>query len=168
LRGLRAAGDALEVRILVKVEPDIRVAGFAGIASNDTASNWRLAPRQGRGQQQQQYTHTVGLATRGIFHNDIRISAQVESIAWRIYMALEVLIVGGGMIVHDQILPSLYQLQRQGRVGEIAVCASRHETVRALAEADGLLRAFPGQRFRMYPESASAGRQPELFREAMG
>ena len=80
----------------------------------------------------------------------------------------EVLIVGGGMIVHDQILPSLYHLQRQGMVAEIAVCASRHETVRALAEAGDLLRAFPGQKFRMYPESDSAGRQPELFREMLG
>jgi D-galacturonate reductase len=80
----------------------------------------------------------------------------------------EVLIVGGGMIVHDQILPSLYHLQRQGVMSEIAVCASRHETVRALAESGGLLRAFPGQRFRMYPESDSAGRQPELFREMLG
>src|SRR5207248_7001619 len=83
-------------------------------------------------------------------------------------MAIEVVIVGGGMIVHDQILPSLYHLQRQGRVAEIAVCASRHETVRALAEASALLRAFPGQRFQMYPGSPAAGRQPELFREVMG
>jgi D-galacturonate reductase len=83
-------------------------------------------------------------------------------------MAPEVLIVGGGMIVHDQILPSFYHLQRQGRVAEIAVCASRHETVRALAEAPGLGRAFPGQRFKMYPDSAAAGRQPELFRETIG
>ncbi len=29
----------------------------------------------------------------------------------------EVLVVGGGMIVHDQILPSLYHMQRLGRVG---------------------------------------------------
>jgi D-galacturonate reductase len=80
-------------------------------------------------------------------------------------MPLEVLIVGSGMIVHDQILPSLYHLQRQGRVAEIAVCGSRHQTVRALAEAVGLLRAFPGQRFDMYPDSGAAGPQPQLFRE---
>jgi predicted dehydrogenase len=71
------------------------------------------------------------------------------------------------MIVHDQILPSLYHLQRQGRVAEIAVCASRHQTVRALADAEGLLRAFPGQRFDMYPESDAGGPQPELFRERL-
>jgi D-galacturonate reductase len=77
----------------------------------------------------------------------------------------DVLIVGGGMIVHDQILPSLYHMQRQGRVAEIAVCASRHATVRALAEDESILHAFPGQRFGMYPESEAAGPQPELFRQ---
>ncbi|HXB68150.1 MAG TPA: Gfo/Idh/MocA family oxidoreductase [Candidatus Acidoferrales bacterium] len=77
----------------------------------------------------------------------------------------DVLIVGGGMIVHDQILPSLYHMQRQGQVAEIAVCASRHQTVRALADAEGLRRAFPGQQFDMYPESDAAGQQPELFRQ---
>jgi D-galacturonate reductase len=80
-------------------------------------------------------------------------------------MAPQVLVVGGGMIVHDQILPSLYHLQRAGRIGEIGVCASRHETVRALADAELLLRAFPGQRFRKYPASPGSEPQPELFRE---
>jgi D-galacturonate reductase len=78
-----------------------------------------------------------------------------------------VLIVGGGMIAHDQILPSLYHLQRRGRIGEIAVCASTHETVRKLAENAMLRRAFPGQTFRMYPAAPSDARQPELFREAI-
>ena len=32
---------------------------------------------------------------------------------------LEVAIVGGGMITHDQILPSIYHLQRMGCVGGI-------------------------------------------------
>jgi len=78
-------------------------------------------------------------------------------------MATEVLIVGGGMIVHDQILPSLYHMQRQGRIGEITVCASSFETVRKLAEAEMVRRAFPGQTFHMHPQS-DGGRQPELYR----
>ena len=48
----------------------------------------------------------------------------------------EVLIIGGGMITQDQILPSLYQLQRLGRIGPIAVCALSHETVRALGASE--------------------------------
>ena len=75
----------------------------------------------------------------------------------------EVTIIGGGMIAHDQILPSLYQLQRLGRIGEISVCASRRQTVEALAQAEGLHRAFPGQSFHGYPDSGGAP-QPELFR----
>ena len=79
-----------------------------------------------------------------------------------------VLIVGGGMIAHDQILPSLYHLQRQGRIGAISVCASTFETVRRLAEAEGIRRAFPGQSFLSWPASDGGGRRPELYREAIG
>lgn len=80
---------------------------------------------------------------------------------------LDAVIIGGGMITHDQILPSLYQLQRLGRIGEISVCASRHSTVAALREAGDLSRAFPGQSFRAFPEAAGP-RQPELFRAVIG
>ncbi|MBI1788345.1 MAG: Gfo/Idh/MocA family oxidoreductase [Acidobacteria bacterium] len=80
-----------------------------------------------------------------------------------------VTIVGGGMITHDQILPSLYQMQRDGAIGEIAVCASRPRTVLALAGAEGLLRAFPGHSFRALPASGDPdASQPELFRQAIG
>jgi predicted dehydrogenase len=57
------------------------------------------------------------------------------------------MIIGGGMIVHDQILPSLYHLQRLGRLGAITICARREETLEVLREADNLGRAFPGQSF---------------------
>ena len=60
----------------------------------------------------------------------------------------EVLIIGGGMIVHDQILPSLYHLQRLGRISGITICARRAKTLQALIEAAPLQRAFPGQNFR--------------------
>lgn len=36
---------------------------------------------------------------------------------------LDVMIVGGGMITNDLILPSVYHLQRVGVVGRIQVCA---------------------------------------------
>lgn len=51
------------------------------------------------------------------------------------------------MIAHDQILPSLYQLQRSGRIGEIAVCDRRGENLTRLAAAPNMARAFPGQSF---------------------
>ncbi len=81
--------------------------------------------------------------------------------------APEVLIVGAGMIVHDQILPSVYQLQREGRIAGISVCNARFESVRALAAAETLRRAFPGQSFRGWPAAESKEPQPQLYREAI-
>jgi predicted dehydrogenase len=81
-------------------------------------------------------------------------------------MKPQVLIIGGGMITHDQILPSLYHMQRQGRVGEITVCAQRPATVRALLTAEDLAEAFPGHSFQPYPASGDPERpQPDLYRE---
>src|SRR6266849_2515871 len=77
----------------------------------------------------------------------------------------QVTIVGAGMIVHDQILPSLYQLQRIGRIGEITVCDARRRAVEALAKDEGIARAFPGQSFRAVPDSGEPDKlQPDLFR----
>jgi predicted dehydrogenase len=80
----------------------------------------------------------------------------------------QVTVVGGGMITHDQILPSLYQMQRIGRIGDITVCASRRQTVEALAKAEGIARAFPGHSFHTFPEAGdSAKAQPELYRSVI-
>ncbi len=57
-------------------------------------------------------------------------------------------IVGGGMITHDQILPSFFQLQRLGLVEEIEVCARHDQTLQELAASKLLRAAFPGQGFR--------------------
>ncbi|MCU1274348.1 MAG: ydgJ 2 [Bryobacterales bacterium] len=81
-------------------------------------------------------------------------------------MTPEILIVGGGMITRDQILPSVYQLQRLGVVGEITICAQHSSTVRRLAEDEQLKAAFPGQRFRALPAEGEKP-QPELYREAI-
>jgi D-galacturonate reductase len=56
-------------------------------------------------------------------------------------------VIGGGMITHDQLLPSLYQLQRLGAIGSIRVCARRRETLDRLASSDTLREAFPGHSF---------------------
>ena len=82
---------------------------------------------------------------------------------------MRVLIVGGGMITHDQILPSFYQLQRLGIAAEIGVCAQHGRTLRKLAEAPALRRAFPGHSFLAYPELSAKPDEahPELYREAI-
>ena len=55
------------------------------------------------------------------------------------------LVVGGGMITREVILPTLFQLQRRGELGEISVCSRRGRTLRRLREM------FPGNPFRAYP-----------------
>jgi predicted dehydrogenase len=70
------------------------------------------------------------------------------------------------MITHDQILPSLFHMQREGRIGEISVVASQRQTVETLAAAPMWAKAFPGQSFRAFPESGDL-RQPELYRHVI-
>lgn len=60
---------------------------------------------------------------------------------------MRVAAIGGGMILHDQILPSLYQLQRLGQVGAIDVCARRAETLESLKANAQIATAFPGHSF---------------------
>ena len=81
-----------------------------------------------------------------------------------------VLIVGGGMITNDQILPSFYQLQRLGAVGNISVSALTGNVLRALAENPVLKEAFPEQGFTAYPDFTQEGSdvpQPNLYREVL-
>ncbi|MCC6540557.1 MAG: Gfo/Idh/MocA family oxidoreductase [Bryobacterales bacterium] len=81
---------------------------------------------------------------------------------------LTVTMIGGGMIAHDQILPSLYQLQRLRKVGEITVCAQHASTVAALAANETIRAAFPGHTFRPLPDPASsAAKDPDGFRRAI-
>jgi D-galacturonate reductase len=61
--------------------------------------------------------------------------------------SFDVAIIGGGMIVHDQILPALWQMQRKGGIGSIRICARRESTLRALEEAPLLREAFPAAAF---------------------
>jgi len=83
-------------------------------------------------------------------------------------MKPEILVVGGGMIVHDQLLPSLYQMQRLGKIGEIAVCAQRAAAIASLATAPDLLEAFPDRRFHAYPEGGDHDSpQPHLYRDLL-
>ena len=63
----------------------------------------------------------------------------------------KVCIVGGGMITQVQILPSVYQLQRLGLVGDISVCALNSEPLKIIDDDETLKKAFPGQSFTAYP-----------------
>jgi len=81
----------------------------------------------------------------------------------------QVCIVGGGMITKVQILPSVFQLQRLGIIGEISICALNSAPLKILAEDQILQNAFPGQRFTPYPALETNPQQefPNLFKEVI-
>ena len=64
---------------------------------------------------------------------------------------LDVTLIGGGMIVTDLILPSVYHLQRTGVVGTIHICDRSSAPLKALAGNAELKKAFPGQDFAAHP-----------------
>jgi predicted dehydrogenase len=81
----------------------------------------------------------------------------------------DVTVVGGGMIVNDQLLPSLFQLQREGVLNDIHVVDQSSRSLRALAESPDMARNFPGQQFIPHPdlEEPPENTNPDLFREVI-
>jgi D-galacturonate reductase len=82
---------------------------------------------------------------------------------------LDVLVIGGGMIVYDQILPSLFHLQRLQRLGQISIAATSISRLQHLRD-DHFRQAFPGQQFVSYPslDSSKLGSSnPEYWRTAL-
>jgi D-galacturonate reductase len=83
----------------------------------------------------------------------------------------QTLMIGGGMIAHDQILPSLYQLQRDGLIGEITVCAQTGRTTKALADNRTIHEGFPGHTFIPRPDFNTVDdltrKHPALYRELL-
>jgi len=83
---------------------------------------------------------------------------------------LDAAIIGGGMIVRSQLLPSLYHLQRLGRIDKIKVCAQHGSTLKKLAADKALLEGFPGQSFEPHPDYATGDldtKHPELYKEVL-
>ncbi len=87
----------------------------------------------------------------------------------RDHVKLDVMIVGGGMITNDLILPSVYHLQRLGVVGKIEVCALNSAPLKALKESRELKEAFPGQYFEAFPPITEPAERmfPKLFIERL-
>ena len=82
----------------------------------------------------------------------------------------KVCIVGGGMITQVQILPSIYNLQHLGIVGDISVCALNSAPLKVLANDQMLKKAFPGQSFTAYPslDTDPDEKFPDMFKEVIG
>ena len=82
---------------------------------------------------------------------------------------LDAIVVGGGMITNDLILPSLYHLQRTGGVGRLSICALNSAPLKALKENAELKEAFPGQDFEAHPSIAEPPDKmfPDLYKELL-
>jgi len=87
----------------------------------------------------------------------------------KISKPIEVLIVGGGMITHDQLLPSRYHLQRLGQVGPITICALNSPPLKDLADEKMFHLAFPGRTFKAMPALTEPPERmfPDLYKEAI-
>jgi len=83
-------------------------------------------------------------------------------------MPTDITILGAGMIVYDQILPSVYQLQRDGLVNQIRIVGSRTTRLRALTD-DRFAAAFPGQSFEAFPPLGDPDDrvQPALWKDVV-
>lgn len=84
-------------------------------------------------------------------------------------IALDVTIIGGGMITNDLILPSIYHLQRIGAVKNINICALNNAPLKALKENKEIQQAFPGQDFKAFPSLSEAPDRnfPDLYKEVI-
>ncbi len=75
---------------------------------------------------------------------------------------IDVLVVGGGMISKEVILPTLFQEQRYGRVGNISISSLTGDIIR---ELQGMFPKFQG-----YPDPDIHGeteRYPDMFKDAI-
>jgi len=84
--------------------------------------------------------------------------------------APQVTIVGGGMIVRTQILPTLFHMQRTHRIGEIHICSQLPAHIAELRSSPTLARAFPGQGFIAHPDPDKVppgSIHPELYRDVL-
>ncbi len=77
---------------------------------------------------------------------------------------LNVLVIGGGMITEEVVLPTVFQEQRDGRVGEVSVASRRAKTLQHLREC------FPNRDFKAFPNPDCTPldeSRPDCFREAL-
>jgi D-galacturonate reductase len=82
---------------------------------------------------------------------------------------LDIVIVGGGMITYDLILPTVYHLQRTGYVNSIKVCALDSTPLKALKNSTEISESFPGQDFEAFPPvtEPEPNKFPELYKEVI-
>jgi len=83
--------------------------------------------------------------------------------------SFDVTIVGGGMITNDLLLPSVYQLKRDGLVNTVNICALNNPPLKMLAENEEIKEAFPGMTFNAFPALKEDPKKndPELYKNVI-
>jgi len=78
---------------------------------------------------------------------------------------IPVLVVGGGMISEEVVLPTVFQEQKRGRIGPISIASRRPATIKRLKEF------FEGVEFKGYPdpqrETDLDSSHPEIYKQAI-
>ncbi len=78
---------------------------------------------------------------------------------------IPVLVVGGGMISEEVVIPTVFQEQQRGRIGPVSVASRRPATIKHLKEYFGKFE------FRGYPdpqkESDLESSHPEIYKQAI-
>jgi len=77
---------------------------------------------------------------------------------------LRAVVVGGGMITQEVILPTLFQERRRGRIGDVCLASRRAATISACRAL------FPGEAFTGFPDPATADAEesrPEAYLDAL-
>jgi predicted dehydrogenase len=84
-------------------------------------------------------------------------------------MSLDVVIIGGGMITYDLLLPSAYHLQRTGYINTIKVCALDSAPLKALKNSKEIQETFPGQDFEAFPQISEPEEKkfPDMYKEVL-
>jgi predicted dehydrogenase len=82
---------------------------------------------------------------------------------------IDIVIVGGGMITYDLLLPSVYHLQRTGFVKDIRICALDSGPLKALKNSKEIKESFPGQDFEAFPSISEPEKNkfPELYKKVI-
>ena len=78
---------------------------------------------------------------------------------------LNILLVGGGMISEEVILPTIFQERRKGKIDRVMVATRRPRTILHLREV------FPQERFEGYPDPKKLDPEssnPDCYLEALG
>lgn len=82
---------------------------------------------------------------------------------------IDLTIIGGGMITHDLILPSVYHLQRMDVIGNIDICALNSAPLKSLKNDPEFALSFPGQGFTPHPgfEEADTLMFPDIYKDVL-